>query len=423
MYVLYSMTLLLLMVLYAPVYWVRSRLIKREPLHFKERLGIGLCKGKKEGKSLWIHAVSVGEVFSLRKLIAEIKDRRPDWAIHFSTLTHSGFQMAQKELSRADNIFFVPLDYGPIVRKFFKNLKPDLFILAESEFWPNLLREAKRQTKGVLLINGRISSRSSKRFVVFRYFMNRIFQNISYFLVQTDRDKESLVKTGVNAEKIAVGGNLKAEVELPIFSVDELINLKESLSIGEAQKIVVAGSTRKGEEEQLLSAFVRAKEKRAGIQLILAPRHVERAGEVEKLCEQINVRAKRRTTVHPGDRWDVLILDTLGELAQFYAISDVAFVGGSLIPWGGQNLLEPAFYSKPVFFGPHMDNFAYLTQAFLEADSACVLRENTDLEKMFLFEDEEALSLMGRRAKETLNTLSGATEKTLAVIEDLMGEK
>jgi 3-deoxy-D-manno-octulosonic-acid transferase len=423
MYVLYSMTLLLLMVLYAPVYWVRSRLIKREPLHFKERLGIGLCKGKKEGKSLWIHAVSVGEVFSLRKLIAEIKDRRPDWAIHFSTLTHSGFQMAQKELSRADNIFFVPLDYGPIVRKFFKNLKPDLFILAESEFWPNLLREAKRQTKGVLLINGRISSRSSKRFVVFRYFMNRIFQNISYFLVQTDRDKESLVKTGVNAEKIAVGGNLKAEVELPIFSVDELINLKESLSIGEAQKIVVAGSTRKGEEEQLLSAFVRAKEKRAGIQLILAPRHVERAGEVEKLCEQINVRAKRRTTVHPGDRWDVLILDTLGELAQFYAISDVAFVGGSLIPWGGQNLLEPAFYSKPVFFGPHMDNFAYLTQAFLEADSACVLRENTDLEKMFLFENEEALSLMGRRAKETLNTLSGATEKTLAVIEDLMGEK
>jgi 3-deoxy-D-manno-octulosonic-acid transferase len=147
---------------------------------------------------------------------------------------------------------------------------------------------------------------------------------------------------------------------------------------------------------------------------------MERAGEVEKLCEKLNVKVQRRTTVQAGDRWDVLILDTLGELTKFYAISDVSFVGGSLIPWGGQNLLEPAFYSKPVFFGPYMDNFAYLTQSFLEADSARVLREDSDLERMFLFEDEQALHLMGLRAKKTLDALSGATEKTLAVIEDFM---
>lgn len=423
MYVLYSMALLFLMIIYSPIYWVRSRLIKGEPLHLIERLGIGLSVDRKEGKSLWIHAVSVGEVLSLRKLIAEIKDKHPDWIIHFSALTHSGFQIAKKEMSLADNVFLIPLDYGPVVRKFFNKLKPDLFILAESEFWPNLLREARRQTKGVLLINGRISSRSSKRFVAFRYFMNRIFQNISYFLVQTDKDRESLVNAGVDADQIAVGGNLKAEIDLPVFADQALVDLKERLGIDESQKIVVAGSTHRGEEEQLLSAYVRAKEKRADIQLILAPRHVERAGEVAKLCERLNVRINRRTTVQPGDRWDVLILDTLGELIQFYAISDVAFVGGSLIPWGGQNLLEPAFYSKPVFFGPHMDNFAYLTQTFLEADSARVLRENGDLERMFLFEDDEALHLMGRRAKKTLNALSGATEKTLAVIEDFMGEE
>ncbi len=417
------MALLFLMIIYSPIYWVRSRLIKGEPLHLIERLGIGLSVERKEGKSLWIHAVSVGEVLSLRKLIAEIKDKHPDWIIHFSALTHSGFQIAKKEMSLADNVFLIPLDYGPVVRKFFDKLKPDLFILAESEFWPNLLREARRQTKGVLLINGRISSRSSKRFVAFRYFMNRIFQNISYFLVQTDKDRESLVNAGVDADQIAVGGNLKAEIDLPVFADQALVDLKERLGIDESQKIVVAGSTHRGEEEQLLSAYVRAKEKRADIQLILAPRHVERAGEVAKLCERLNVRINRRTTVQPGDRWDVLILDTLGELIQFYAISDVAFVGGSLIPWGGQNLLEPAFYSKPVFFGPHMDNFAYLTQTFLEADSARVLRENGDLERMFLFEDDEALHLMGRRAKKTLNALSGATEKTLAVIEDFMGEE
>jgi len=415
------MALLILTVLYFPVYWVRSRLIKREPLHLKNRLGIGLTVKKNEGKSLWIHAVSVGEVLSLRKLTAEIKNRHPDWIIYFSALTHSGFQIAQKELSQTDTIFFIPLDFGPVVRKFFKKLKPDLFILAESEFWPNLLREARKQTRGVLLINGRISSRSSKRFVAFKYFMRRIFQNISFFLVQTDRDKKSLINAGVSADLIAVGGNLKAEIDLPIFPEEALAELKKSLSIDESHKIVVAGSTRKGEEEQILPAFVRAKERRPDIQLIIAPRHVERAGELEKLCERLNVKGLHRTAVQPGDRWDVLILDTLGELAQFYAISDVAFVGGSLIPWGGQNLLEPAFYGKPIFFGPYMDNFAYLSQSFLEADSARVLKEDADLERMFLFEDEQALNLMGYRAKETLIALSGATEKTLSVIEDFMG--
>lgn len=421
MYVLYSTMLLLVMIVYFPIYWVRSRVIKREPLHFKNRLGIGLSVKKKEGKSLWIHAVSVGEVLSLRKLIAEIKSRHPDWAIYFSALTHSGFQIAEKELSRVDTIFFIPLDFGPVVRKFFKKLEPDLFILAESEFWPNLLREARRQTRGVLLINGRISSRSSKRFVAFKYFMRRIFQNINFFLVQTDRDKASLMNAGVNPDQIAVGGNLKAEIDLPSFPAEAIAELKESLGIDKSRKIVVAGSTRKGEEELILSAFVRAKEQRTDIQLILAPRHVERAGDVEKLCEKLNVKVQRRTVVQPGDRWDVLILDTLGELAQFYAISDVSFVGGSLIPWGGQNILEPAFYSKPVYFGPHMDNFADLTQSFLDADSARVLREDSDLERMFLFEDEKALQLMGHRAKKTLDALSGATEKTLAVIEDFMG--
>jgi len=420
MYVFYSMALFLLIILYFPFYWVRSRLIKKEPLHLKDRLGIGLSVKKKEGRSLWINAVSVGEVLSLRKLIIEIKDRHPDWTIHFSALTHSGYQMAQKELPRADTIFFIPLDFGLIVRKFFTKLNPDLFILAESEFWPNLLREARKHTRGVLLINGRISSRSSRRFVSFKYFMRRIFQNISFFLVQTERDKKSLVNAGVNADSIAVGGNLKAEIDLPVFPGEMLSKLKENLGIEKSRKIVVAGSTRKGEEEQILRAFVRTKEQRTDILLILAPRHVERAGEVEKLCEKLNVRVHRRTADQPGDNWDVLILDTLGELAKFYALSDISFVGGSLVPWGGQNLLEPAFYSKPIFFGPHMDNFAYLTQSFLEADSARVLRQDSDLDEMFLFEDEEALTLMGYRAKKTLDALSGATAKTLTAIEDFM---
>ncbi len=422
MYILYSVILFLAMLAYAPVYWVRSRMIKGEPLHFRERLGIGLSLKENEGRSLWIHAVSVGEVLSLRKLITEMKDKHPEWTIYFSALTHSGFQIAQKKLYQADFIFFVPLDFGPICRKFFKKIKPDLFVLAESEFWPNLLREAKKRTKGILLINGRISARTNKRFSIFKYFINRILQTIDNFLVQTDRDKDSLVRTGVPEDKVTVGGNLKADIDLPVFSIEELAGLKNILGIRESHKVVVAGSTRKGEEEQLLSAFVRAKEEKEDIQLILAPRHVKRAGEIEKLCERLNVKAARRTAVKPGDKWDVLVLDTLGELAQFYALSDASFVGGSLVPWGGQNLLEPAFYGKPVFFGPHMDNFAYLAQKFLESNAARVLREPGDLKNMFQFANEEDIEQMGHRAKETLTALSGATDKTLAVIEKFMPE-
>lgn len=420
MYALYSTVLLALMILYFPFYWVRSRLIKREPLHLKERLGMGLAVERTGSKSLWIHAVSVGEVLSLRKLISEIKKQHADWVIYFSTLTHSGFKIAQKELSCADAIFFVPVDFAPVVRKFFRELEPDLFILAESEFWPNLIRIAGKRTRGVILINGRISARSSKRFIVFRYFMRRIFKNISFFLVQTDRDKASLVNVGVNKDLVSIGGNLKTEIDLPAYPEKERLELRGILGIGESQRIIVAGSTRKGEEEKLLSAFIRAREGRTDIRLIIAPRHVERAGEIERLCEKLNVNVQSRTSVRPEDKWDVLILDTMGELYQFYAISDVSFVGGSLIPWGGQNLLEPAFYSKPIFFGPHMDNFAHLTQTFLESDSARILREDGDLVRMFLLEDERALQIMGQRAKKTLENLRGTTQKTLALIEDFM---
>ncbi len=423
MYVLYSVALFFLMIVYFPFYLVRSRWIKKEPLHFKDRLGVGLSAKGKKGNSIWVHAVSVGEVLSLRKLIGEINKRHPDWIVYFSALTHSGYTIAHKELPLVDSIFFIPLDFGPVVRAFFKKLEPDLFILAESEFWPNLLREAKKKTRGVLLINGRISPRSGRRFSAFKFFVKRVFQNVSFFLVQTERDKTSLVNAGVNAEKIAIGGNLKAEIDLPVFPEKALVTLRESLGIEKSQNIVVAGSTRRGEEEQLLSAFVKARERRKDILLILAPRHVERAAEVERLCEKLHLNVQRRTTVRPGDSWDVLILDTLGELVQFYAISDVSFVGGSLIPWGGQNLLEPAFYSKPVFFGPHMDNFAHLARSFLDADSARVLKKETDLEKMFLFEEKQELVLLGDRAKKTLDALSGATEKTLAVIEDFMAAK
>jgi 3-deoxy-D-manno-octulosonic-acid transferase len=420
MYLLYSLLLFVGMCVYFPFYFVKLRLMRGESLHFKERMGFGLPSVSPAEKSCWIHAVSVGEVLSLRSLILKLRERHPEWRINFSTLTHSGYQIATTKLSEVDNHVFVPLDFKCIVNRFFRKLKPDLFILAESEFWPNLLRCAKKHARATILVNGRISQRSAARYKKLKFLVKWLLKNIDFFLVQTEREKSILVHMGVEEDKIDVSGNLKADVELPLFSEEELITLKDSLGVKSSHYVVLAGSTHRGEEEKLLSSFVEARTERGNLLLIIAPRHLDRVGEVRKSCDKLGLKCVQRSTLDAGDSWDVLILDTMGELAQFYALSDAAFIGGSLIPWGGQNLLEPAFYSKPVFFGPSMENFALLAQEFIESGAARMVREQEEIVQMFLPQDEKSLHRMGLKAKETLESLRGATEKTIVAVEKAM---
>jgi 3-deoxy-D-manno-octulosonic-acid transferase len=420
MYGLYAILLFFSLVVYFPVYFIRSRFLRQESLHFRQRCGFNVKRDSSQKRSIWIHAVSVGEVLSLQNLIAQIKKNHPEWIVHFSCLTDTGFCMAKEKLKDVDNIFFVPLDFRIIVKKFFRYLKPDIFILAESEFWPNLLREANRTTKGVLLVNGRISSRSFSRYQKFRFIANRILSHISLFLVQTKRDEEMLKKIGVDPRVIQVAGNLKAEITLPELEQSELEKLRGSIKVPDGAKVIVAGSVRKGEEEPLLDAFSNARESNQNLVLVLAPRHPDRANEVEKICQKYRFKVEKRTAISPGRVWNVMILDTLGELAKFYALSDMAFVGGSLVPWGGHNLLEPAYYAKPVFFGPHMDNFAHLAEIFVEAGAARIVKSQADLVKMFSLKDEAEYQEMGQKAKLTLHSLQGATEKTLQEIDSFM---
>ncbi len=423
MHGLYSILLFFSLVVYFPVYFIRSRFFRRESLHFRQRCGFLLKKKASQKRSIWIHAVSVGEVLSLQNLIAQIKIKHPEWIIQFSCLTDTGFRMATEKLKGVDDIFFVPLDFRVLVRKFFLYLKPDIFVLAESEFWPNLLREANRLTKGVLLVNGRISSRSFRRYRKLRFLVNRILSYITLFLVQTQKDKEMLEKIGVDSRAVQVAGNLKAEIELPMVEQSELKDLKGSIHVPAEAKVIVAGSVRKGEEAQLLDAFSDVLESHRNRVLILAPRHPDRVNEVEKICQKYPLKVQKRTTISSGKDWNVLILDTLGELAKFYAISDAAFVGGSLIRWGGHNLLEPAYYAKPVFFGPHMDNFAHLAEIFVEAGAARIVKNKADLVRMFSLQDEVEYREMGHKAKTTLLSLQGATEKALDAIDSLMNKQ
>lgn len=420
MYFIYSFLLFVFLAFYFIPYFVRVKFLRKERLLFRERLGFRLQETESEKKSIWIHAVSVGEVLSLQNLIKKLKAEHPDWAIYFSTLTNTGMRVAREKLFGADRFFFVPVDFARVVRKFFKAIKPALFVLAESEFWPNLLREAKRRSKGVLLINGRISQKSFKRYYRYRFISKKILGNIDLFLVQTQKDKDRLEKIGVDSEDVRVVSNLKSEVDLPLSKERELSNFKKTLGIPETKKVVVAGSTRKGEEKILLGAFEKARRSRDDLLLILVPRHPERFNEVEKMCQDSSFRIVRRTRLLPNNHWDIMVLDTIGELAQFYELCDVAFIGGSLVPWGGHNLLEPAFYAKPVFFGPHMKNFAYLADTFVQAEAAQIVSSEKDIIEIFLMRDEKSLKRMGETAKKTLNSLQGATEKTIKAIESLM---
>jgi len=290
MYVLYSFLLFVSLLFYTIPYYVRIKLIRKESLFIRERFGFNLKRNASRNKSIWFHAVSVGEVLSLQNLIKKLKERHPDWIIHFSTLTNTGMRVAKEKLTDADHIFFVPVDFTCVVRKFFKALQPSLFILAESEFWPNLVRVARKETNGVLLINGRISQRSFKRHYRFRFISRRILKNVGMFLVQTEIDKERLEKIGVRSELIKAVSNLKSEIDLPQFEKEKYLKIKKNLSIPLTDKVVVAGSTRKGEERILLDAFKKARRTREALSLVLAPRHPERFDEVEKICRDSSFR-------------------------------------------------------------------------------------------------------------------------------------
>jgi len=422
-YRLYSLLLLTVFALYSPWYYVRTRWFRRDRLYFRERLALGIQPEEGDRAGVWIHAVSVGEILSLQHLIRELKRRHPEWKLFLSSLTNAGYRVAREKIREADRIFFVPLDFRAPVRRVLRALRPRLLILAESEFWPNLLREASRFGCRVLIANGRISQTSFKRYTELKPLARRILGHVDRFLVQTDLDRERLVELGVPPDSIQVAGNLKAEVRLPDLGPDDLKSFRRQVGLADDRPVLVAGSTRKGEEERLLGAFAAARDRRPELLLILAPRQVERADDIARSALDLGLRVVRRTEIAAGGApggWDVLILDTIGELAFFYALSTAAFVGGSLVPWGGHNILEPAYYGKPVFFGPHMKNFAALADVFLQADAARVVKTDEDLMSMFLAADEGDRAEMGKRARRVLQSLAGATDRTIRAAEGMM---
>lgn len=421
MYAAYSILLGLCYLAIIPLYFVRLRMMKHEPLHLRERLGGRLPRRKTDGPLVWFHAVSVGEVLSLRSFMPAFRKSFPGCEIALSALTETGHRMAVEKLSGVDHLFFIPFDFAFAVRKAFRRLRPGLLVLAESEFWPRLLREARRAGCPVLVINGRVSERSFRRMRRFGLVIRPVLKNVTRFLVQTEIDRGRLVEAGVPPERIAVAGNLKCETLLPDVTADEARTARSEIGIRPEDRVLIAGSIHRGEDGPLVRAFREARLVRPGIKLILAPRHPEQFADLEKELGPDGFVLQRRTARGASGPWDIFVLDTIGELARFYALADAAFIGGSLIPRGGQNLLEPAYYGKPVFFGPHMKNFASLAEVFVARGAARTVSTPEELKAMFLFAGPVPYAEMGKRARETLLSLQGATARTLEAIGELLG--
>ncbi len=366
-------------------------------------------------RPVWIHAASVGEVRAAAPLVRALKSGRPERKVLLSTFTATGQRIAA-ETEGVDAAIFLPLDFSWVVRRALGRIRPALLVFIETEIWPNLLRESFRRGVPTLLLSGRLSAAAFARYSRWRPFFRRVLGHFTVFGMQSSEDAARLQGLGADARKIAVVGSLKFAAAQNASAPAALIGARDP-----ARPLVVAGSTHRGEEEILLRALALARRRLPMLSLVLAPRHPERFAEVEKLLRASPFEFQRRSAAAPSGFFsrDVLLLDTLGELAEFFAAGDIAFVGGSLVEVGGHNILEPARREKPVLFGPCMSNFAEIAAQMKQAGGAFEVRGAEDLAERWiaLWENPDLRVRSGKLAAECAAARQDAFTRNLTLAE------
>jgi 3-deoxy-D-manno-octulosonic-acid transferase len=374
-------------------------------------------------RAIWVHAVSVGEVLAVAGLVTDLQRRLPQYRVVVSTTTDSGQELARTRFG-GNSVFYFPLDFGFAIRLYLRHLRPVLVVIAETEFWPNFLRLAHDHGAGIAVVNARISDRSLPGYRLWRGILARVLQPVDLFLAQTEEDGRRLAEIGAPLDRIRVTGNLKFDVSPPSPSpfVD---SFGTSLQHSGGSPVFVCGSTVEGEELLLLRAFQHVLASYPRAVTILAPRHPERFAEVAELLGKLAVPFCRRSTWRGEPlAGGVLLVDSIGELASLYALGDVAFVGGSLVPRGGHNILEPAQYGLPIVVGNHTENFRDVIRLF-QSRSAVRVAGPAELPVVFmeLASNEAERQALGSRAAETLRAQLGATKRTLEALEALLDER
>jgi 3-deoxy-D-manno-octulosonic-acid transferase len=374
------------------------------------------------GRTIWVHAVSVGEVRSAAPLVAALAERYPQHRLVVTTMTPTGSQQVRELFGDRVAHCYVPYDFPDAVRRFLDRVRPEVAVIAETEFWPNLFAECGRRGIPLLLVNGRVSQASLRGYLRVPGMTRATLANVDLFCAQTRVDAQRLRNLGAADALVHVTGNLKFDVALPAALLDEARALRAHW--GRERPVWIAASTHGGEERRVLDAFARLREAWPDLLLVLVPRHPERFGSVARLCRSrgyaVALRSATPAALPKGT--EVLVGDTMGELQRLYAAADVAFIGGSLVPHGGQNLLEACAVEVPVVFGPYMFHFEEISVMALERGAARQVHDETGLvEAVARYFEQPGLRRAAGRAAHTLVAENrGALERTVAHIEETL---
>ncbi|HXF13592.1 MAG TPA: 3-deoxy-D-manno-octulosonic acid transferase [Terriglobales bacterium] len=421
MYLIYSALLAAALLLGSP-YWIFQMLRHGKYRRgLGERLGIVPPRIRAEGKpSIWIHAVSVGEVLAVSELVRQLRSEYSEHSVVVSTTTDTGQKLATARFG-AESVFYFPFDLALCVKPYFDALQPELVVVAETEFWPNFLRTANQRGVRVAVVNSRISDHSLPGYRRWKPLLTRVLRNIDVFLAQTSEDARRLVEIGADENRVHVGGNLKFDI-FPPPAPAIVAQLRSALAASAAGPVLVCGSTVDGEEALLLDAFVAVLVRNPAAVMLLAPRHPERFQQVADQLKQSGLKFFKRSNWNGESvAAHVLLIDSIGELASLYALADIAFVGGSLVPRGGHSILEPAQYGVAILVGLHTENFRDIVELFRSRDAVRIVSP-ADLSRAFtdlLTNDAERLAL-GRCALETLQSQRGATQSTMDQLRGLL---
>jgi 3-deoxy-D-manno-octulosonic-acid transferase len=405
---------------------------------FRQRLGflpnappnaLNDASGPDLRQAIWIHAVSVGESLAAKPLISALRARFPQYRLIISTTTATGQAVARSRVTEVDEVCYFPFDWSFSVRRALKAIRPRLVILMESELWFNFLSECEARGIPVIVANGRISDRAFARSRKFSFFVRRLYGMVTRFAMQSRLDAERATGLGASAERVAVAGNLKFEIG-DVSESSRMVETAKTLALDSAP-LVIAGSTTDGEEEMVLAAFegLRKENGFRQVRLLIAPRHPERFDAVARALESSRLRVARRSSPDVDcAAADVILLDTVGELAALYRFASVVFVGGSLVPKGGHNILEPALYAKPIIVGPHMENFRESSTEFLRRGAMLQLRGadpealTSELRDAFarLLSDKHYAETLGSNARRAIDENRGATARIVEIITECL---
>jgi 3-deoxy-D-manno-octulosonic-acid transferase len=406
------------MTVYAPVALGR-KLTRGVPLNLRARLGLA-PRTARTHRAGWIHAVSVGEAITAMPLVAGLRDRYPDLPLVVTTVTETGAQVVRERLRALAEHRYFPLDLPGAIDRVADSIDPAFLVCMETELWPNLVRRLHRRGVPVMIANGRLSDRSFRRYTLVRALLKSTLERIRVFAMQSEEDARRIIALGAPAGRVVVTGNMKHDA----LQVDAgaAQRWRQRLGLAPDRRLWIAGSTHPGEEEAILEAHAMARKACPGLALVVAPRHPDRVAEVAALTARrwpVVLRSAPPSALEPDA---VVILDTVGELAELYAAAEVVFVGGSLVPHGGHNVIEPARLGKPVLFGPHTENFREASALLADSGGGRIVDGAAALGARLvgLLADEGERRRMGEVARRAIASRQGAVRTTLELVGGLL---